>query len=76
MDTRTRYALCLVSFNLRIFNNVPMVHKLIISFVQRIVKTNKTEDDEMEAEALTQDEVSQMQGQYHDVTVRSWRLWR
>ena len=31
---------------------------------------NKTEDDEMEAEALTQDEVSQMQGQYHDVTTR------
>ena len=30
---------------------------------QRIVKMNKTEDDELEAEALTQVEVNQMQGQ-------------
>ena len=36
---------------------------VMLSCSQRIVKMNKTEDDELEAEALTQVEVSQMQGQ-------------
>ena len=36
---------------------------VMLSCPQRIVKMNKTEDDELEAEALTQVEVSQMQGQ-------------
>ena len=39
-----------------------MLCRCVACFVQRIVRMNKTEDDEMDAEELTEDELKQVAG--------------
>ena len=41
-----------------------MIHKYSLFVIQRIVKMNKTEDDELDAQALSEEELRQISGRF------------
>ena len=47
----------------------------MVFIYQRIVRMNKTEDDELEAEALTDEEIKQVAGDYQNMGYLSLAIW-